>query len=243
VRRSCAAVVTDIEGTTGSIAFVREVLFPYAQEHLAAFLATRRADMEVLGVLREAALVAGEPQADEARIVELLRTWMRDDRKFTPLKTLQGLIWADGYARGELRGHVYPDAVAGLRRWHAAALPLYVYSSGSVAAQRLLFGSSTEGDLTPLFRGFFDTSIGSKQEPAAYGRIAAAIGLPPAHILFLSDRAAELDAALAAGWQVVGLARPADAPDGLPSHYPSVASFDEIVLAGVLPAPATHPAS
>jgi len=224
----CAAIVTDIEGTTGSIAFVRDVLFPYAQEHLADFIARRRADPEIARSLHEAAIAASEPQASETRIVGLLRAWMDEDRKVTPLKTLQGIIWAEGYARGVLQGHVYTDAAAGLRRWHAAGVALYVYSSGSIAAQKLLFGHSSAGDITPLFSGYFDTTIGAKGDVDAYGRIAAAIGVPAPDVLFLSDREAELDAAQLAGWQVACLARPADAPSGSVSKYRTFASFDDI---------------
>jgi enolase-phosphatase E1 len=226
----CAAIVTDIEGTTGSIAFVRDVLFPYAKEQVADFVNRRHADPEVARSLREAALAAGEPEAPDARVVALLRAWIDEDRKIIPLKTLQGLIWAEGYARGILQGHVYADAAAGLRRWHAAGLALYVYSSGSIAAQKLLFGHSSAGDLTALFSGYFDTTSGAKTDAAAYASIAAAIGVAPADILFLSDREAELDAAHVAGWQVACLARPADAPPGVISKYPAFTSFDEIVI-------------
>jgi enolase-phosphatase E1 len=209
---------------------VRDVLFPYAQEHLAEFVASARDDATVVLALRETARLANEPDASEARVLELLRAWMDEDRKATPLKTLQGLIWAHGYASGVLRGHVYPDAAAGLRRWHAAGLALYVYSSGSVAAQKLLFGHSAQGDLTPLFRGYFDTTIGAKGEVDSYRGIAAAIAVPPADILFLSDREPELEAAHAAGWQVACLARPADVAPGARSAFPSFTSFDEISI-------------
>jgi enolase-phosphatase E1 len=209
---------------------VRDVLFPYAQEHLAAFVAQHRADADVAQLLRDAAKAAGEPEASDDRIVALLHGWIADDRKFTPLKTLQGLIWADGYANGALRGHVYADAVAGLQRWHAAGIALYVYSSGSIAAQQLLFGHSTAGDLTPLFRGYFDTTIGPKIDADSYRRIAAAIGLAPTQIVFLSDREPELEAASAAGWHVGWLARPDDVPPDAQSAYPAFASFDEIVV-------------
>jgi len=230
---ACAAVVTDIEGTTGSIAFVRDVLFPHAKAQLAGFIAAHRADPAVAAAVREAASLAGEPDASEARIVALLQTWIDEDRKATPLKTLQGLIWADGYASGELRGHVYSDAVAGLRRWDAAGIALYVYSSGSIAAQRLLFGHSIAGDLTPVFRGYFDTTSGPKNDAASYRRIAAQIGLPPQLLLFLSDREPELEAAAAAGWQAAWLARPADTPPGAVSAFPAFRSFDEIELVRV----------
>ncbi len=226
----CAAVVTDIEGTTGSISFVRDVLFPFAHEHLGAFVAGRRDDPEVARALREAAIAADEPHADEARIVAILRDWIVNDRKITPLKTLQGLIWADGYATGAFEGHVYPDAVDALRRWNAAGFALYVYSSGSIAAQQLLFGHSCAGDLRALFRGYFDTTSGAKDDVAAYRRIAAAIDVTPAALLFVSDRDRELAAARAAGWQVACLARPNEPSDEAHVGFPVFASFDTIVL-------------
>ncbi len=239
-RFHCGAVVTDIEGTTGSVAFVHDVLFPYARERIDIFLRAKRDDALVTQALRDAAALAGEPDASDDRIAAILRAWIDEDRKATPLKTLQGYIWAEGYAQGVLRGHVYADAAAGLRRWHAAGLPLYVYSSGSIAAQKLLFEHSTAGDLTPLFRGYFDTMIGAKIEADAYRRISAEIAMTPADILFLSDRDVELEAAHAAGWQVALVAREQDDGAALtgaakiaPVHvaFPMFRSFDEITVA------------
>jgi len=230
VRVRTPAIVTDIEGTTGSIAFVRDVLFPYAQEHLAEFVARRGDEPEVRAALRDAAREAGEPDADDARAIAILRVWMDEDRKATPLKTLQGLLWAEGYAAGELRGHVYPDAAQAMRAWHAAGIALYVYSSGSVAAQKLLFGHSTEGDLRPLFSGFFDTTIGMKTDPASYTAIAGTIGCAPADLTFLSDREAELDAAHAAGWSPIALLRAADVAPGTTSKFPAIASFERLTV-------------
>ena len=158
------AILTDIEGTTSSIAFVAEVLFPYARAHLADYVAANPA--ECAAILAEvAATEPGDP-------IETLTRWIDEDRKATPLKALQGKIWADGYASAAFQGHIYPDAVAGLRRWHAAGLKLYVFSSGSVPAQKLLFGHSEAGDLTPLFSGYFDTTTGAKREAESYRTIA-----------------------------------------------------------------------
>jgi enolase-phosphatase E1 len=229
--RRSPAIVTDIEGTTSSIAFVKEVLFPFARAHLAAFVATRAADPEVKRCLDDARALAGDAGLSDAAVVELLVRWIDEDRKATPLKTLQGLVWAAGYATGEIRSHVYDDAVVGLRDWHAAGHALYVFSSGSIAAQRLLFGHTTHGDLTPLFSGYFDTTTGPKQAAASYAAIAAAIGRAPSDILFLSDATGELDAAVAAGMKVICLDRgeaviPADTP------HRRVSSFAEIAPAG-----------
>jgi enolase-phosphatase E1 len=230
-RVACHAVLLDIEGTTSTIAFVHEVLFPYADAHLDAYVAAHREEPAVADAMREAALLAGEaPDADDASVLAHLHRWIAEDRKATPLKTLQGLIWADGYARTGLRGHVYPDAAEGLRRWHAAGLALYVYSSGSIEAQRVLFEHSDQGDLSALFSGNFDTTTGPKRERASYETIARAIGLAPQDIVFLSDVDAELDAARAAGMQTVRLLRPADTPPDATTTHAHVASFTELDL-------------
>jgi 2,3-diketo-5-methylthio-1-phosphopentane phosphatase len=147
------AILTDIEGTTSSIAFVHEVLFPYARTRLASYVAAH--PDQVAPVLAE--IRAREGALSDADCIARLIGWMDQDAKIGPLKTLQGMIWADGYRDGALKGHIYPDAVAGLRRWHAMGITLAVYSSGSVPAQKLLFGHSEAGDLTPLFSGWFDT--------------------------------------------------------------------------------------
>jgi enolase-phosphatase E1 len=233
-------VLLDVEGTTSTIAFVHTVLFPYADAHLDAYVAAHRDEPEVAEAMREAARLAGLPaDADDAAVLAHLHAWIAEDRKATPLKTLQGLIWAEGYARTGLRGHVYPDAAAGLRRWHAAGLRLYVYSSGSIEAQRVLFAHSDQGDLSALFSGNFDTTTGPKRESRSYAAIAAAIGEAPRAIVFLSDVDAELDAAREAGMQAIRLLRPADTPPGATTTHPSALGFDEIEIgvSAVPPAP------
>lgn len=222
------AIVTDIEGTTSSIAFVHEVLFPFSRARLADYVRTHEGELdEILGQVRAE---AGDPGMSAADCTALLLEWHDADRKIGPLKTLQGMIWAEGFAAGELTGHIYPDAVDGLHRWHERGIPLYVYSSGSVGAQKLLFGHTEHGDLTPLFAGFFDTAIGGKKETASYRAIAQRIGLPPQTILFLSDVEAELAAAAQAGFAVTHLAREGIAPS---AAFPSAASFDAILAEGV----------
>jgi enolase-phosphatase E1 len=211
------AILTDIEGTVCPIAFVKQALLPYARAHLPAYVAAHAADAEVRRCLDDARAAAGDlAMSDDAVIAALLR-WLDEDRKLTPLKALQGLVWAAGYESGALVCPIHDDAAAALRAWHAAGLPLYVYSSGSIAAQRLLFSHTTHGDLTPLFRGYFDTTIGPKLEAGSYRAIARAIGLPPDAALFLSDHTGELDAAAAAGLRTICLDRgeaaiPADTP-------------------------------
>ncbi len=200
------AIVTDIEGTTSSLSFVKDVLFPYARERLAAFVAERGAEPPVRALLDEAAALAGTGE-DRGGLVQQMLRWIDEDRKVTPLKGLQGLIWEDGYARGDFRGHVYEDAVRNLRRWRDQGIALYVFSSGSVHAQKLLFAHTDFGDLTPLFSGYFDTHIGAKREAEAYHRISEAIGRAPAEVLFLSDIREELDAAREAGLHTGWLVR------------------------------------
>jgi enolase-phosphatase E1 len=202
-----AAILTDIEGTTSSLSFVKDTLFPYARRHLGAYVREHAAEPEVAACLDECRQIMGEPDADVARIVAQLERWIDVDRKVTPLKTLQGLVWEHGYRAGHFTGHIYEDALAALRDWHARGIPLYVYSSGSVYAQKLLFGHTAAGDLTPLFSGYYDTRIGAKVESESYRRIAADIGLPAERILFLSDIPRELDAARDAGMQTCQLVR------------------------------------
>lgn len=218
------AIVTDIEGTTSSLSFVHEVLFPYSRARLEHWVAAH--PQEAAPVLDQVRAEAGDPSLDVAGCVKLLLEWHDADRKIGPLKSLQGMIWADGFAAGELTGHVYEDAAEGLRRWHAAGIALYIYSSGSVVAQKLIFGRTEYGDLTPLFSGYFDTAVGAKREAAAYRRIAEEIGLPPSEVLFLSDVEAELQAARDTGMDVVLLAR-----DDIPEHslFRVHTSFDTIV--------------
>jgi len=227
---SVRAIVTDIEGTTSSINFVKDVLFPYARERLPAFVVTHHDTPEVQHWLHEAAREAGLSSASEQEIIEVLIQWIDSDRKSTALKALQGMIWADGYGDGDFRAHIYEDAARCLSTWSAQGLPLYVYSSGSIPAQKLLFGNTEAGDLTPVFRGYFDTETGPKRDAESYRRIAEAIGMHAADILFLSDIVEELDAARAAGMQTTLLARgdggcPADA------RHPCVTDFDAIRLA------------
>lgn len=212
------AIVTDIEGTTSSISFVRDVLFPHARKRLPAFIETHADQPEVMHWLHEAALEAGLIEATRQELVEMLLRWIDEDRKSTALKALQGMIWEEGYVAGDYRGHMYPEVAGRLHAWHAEGLALYVYSSGSVPAQQLLFRHSEAGDLTPLFSGYFDTQTGAKREVDSYRRIAEAVDLPPPNILFLSDIREELDAARAAGLQTAWLVREPDALPPQPSH-------------------------
>lgn len=220
------AVLTDIEGTTSSISFVKDVLFPYARDQMAEFVQSHAAEAEVARLLEDARAEAGEPLELEALIRQLIQ-WIDQDRKVTPLKALQGMIWEAGYKSGAFTGHVYEDAVRNLCHWHEQGVHLYVFSSGSVQAQRVLFGYSDFGDLTPLFSGYFDTNVGSKRDVDAYLHIIDAIALPAESILFLSDTYQELDAAREAGMQTLQLIR--DDSVNVSDHH-AISSFDQINL-------------
>jgi enolase-phosphatase E1 len=227
-------ILTDIEGTTSSISFVKNVLFPYARRALPGFVREHSGDPEVRRWLDAVATEGGGICSDDV-IVETLQGWIDQDRKHTALKALQGMIWREGYERGDFRGHVHPDAAVALRNWHAAGHRLAVFSSGSVDAQKLIFGHSDAGDLASLFTAFFDTEIGHKRETGSYRRIAEALHEQPRDILFLSDIVEELDAARAAGMRTMLLDRRDDYPQpragAANGGHPRVESFAQISLA------------
>lgn len=219
------AILTDIEGTTSSIAFVHKTLFPYAREHMAGFIRSHADTPQVQALLEEVSAEVGTPLCVDMAI-QTLCDWIDADKKVTPLKALQGMIWKQGYEAGELKGHVYDDAVTALRDWYAQGLKLYIYSSGSVQAQKLIFGHTEYGDLQPLFAGYFDTRVGQKREAEAYVKIAEAMALPASEILFLSDVEEELDAAMGAGMQTYQLIRPGEGQPG--TRHPQAVDFSEV---------------
>jgi enolase-phosphatase E1 len=223
------AILTDIEGTTSSISFVKDTLFPYARKHLPAFVVTHTDDTGVQHWLHETAKEAGLVSATQDEIIALLQQWIDEDRKSTALKALQGMIWDEGYRNGEFKAHVYADVAPVFKEWTDKRLSVYVYSSGSVLAQKLFFEFSDAGDLSGTFSGYFDTEIGPKRDRGSYRKIAEAIGVPAKQILFLSDIVAELDAARAAGMQTTLVARP---PSACPANgaHPCVTDFSSIAL-------------
>lgn len=221
------AIVTDIEGTTSSIRFVHDVLFPYAREHMAEFVRQHAEDTCVVPYLNAVRLEVGKQLDLEAMITQLIE-WIDQDKKITPLKALQGLIWEKGYRDGAFHGHVYADAYENLKKWHAAGIKLYVYSSGSVYAQKLLFGHTEYGDLNSLFSGNFDTQVGAKTETDSYRRILAQTGVANDAVLFLSDIEAELVAATAAGMKTYWLVRDGEIIKNSP--YLQIKSFNDITL-------------
>ena len=225
-------ILTDIEGTTSSISFVKDVLFPYARAKLPAFVREHGRDPEVRRWLDAVAVEISASACQDAVIVETLQGWIDEDRKHTALKALQGMVWQAGYREGDFTAPLYPDVAPALRAWHAAGHLLAVYSSGSVPAQRLLFAHTDAGDLSPLFSGFFDTEVGGKREAASYRAIAAKLARQPGDILFLSDVVAELDAAREAGLRTVLLDRRDDYPQprtgAAANGHPRAESFADI---------------
>ncbi len=221
------AIVTDIEGTTSSLSFVKDVLFPYARTNLADYVRRHKDEPQVKTLLEDACKEVGV-ELDTGQLIVQLIQWLDEDKKVTPLKSLQGLIWEAGYQKDDFKGHVYQDAVESLKAWKAKGLDLYIYSSGSVHAQKLLFAHTVYGDLTPLFSGYFDTHIGGKKEQESYCKIAKQLGIPADQILFLSDIKEELDAAKAAGFQTLWLTRDST-PDPQAEHR-QVSSFDLVAL-------------
>jgi len=221
------AIITDIEGTTSSIAFVKDVLFPYAAKQFPAFLDTNWNEEAVQKQILAAEAEAGEALGSPAQASDLFCRWIEEDRKATPLKALQGMIWKAGYENGDYTAHMYPDTAPALQKWHDSGLALYVYSSGSIAAQKLFFGYSDAGDLTGLLSGYFDTTTGPKQSADSYRKIQQTIGHPANTLLFLSDIEAELDAAAEAGLHTCLLDRE---QAGLQSRHPVVSDFNHINL-------------
>jgi enolase-phosphatase E1 len=237
------AILLDIEGTTTPIAFVVDVLFPYARKHLQRHLEEHAASpvyASVLDQLSEEHAIdqrAGEgvaawvdaPLAARLDSAATYAEWLMDrDRKSTPLKLLQGKLWEGGYQRGELIGKVFDDVPPALARWQSDGVQVGIFSSGSVLAQQLLFRHSSAGDLTPFLRWYFDTTTGKKADRDSYRRIASAMNMRPESIVFLSDVVAELDAARGAGLSTRLSIRPGNALPPLPHDHPAIRTFDEI---------------
>lgn len=221
------AIVTDIEGTTTSLDFVHEVLFPYSRQRLADYVATHRDEPAMRKVFAALHAECNSALSETAAIGQWLQ-WIDEDSKAPSLKALQGLIWHQGYQDGELNGHLYEDAVRHLKAWKESGIGLFVYSSGSVLAQKLLFAHTAYGDLTPLFTDFFDTGVGPKRAVSSYTGIVARIGRPAERILFLSDIDAELDAAAEAGMRTFKLVRGGEQPPV--GKHPQGENFDAVRL-------------
>ena len=228
--QSVKYILTDIEGTTTSISFVHETLFPYAAQKLKTFVLKSLDNKNVQEVLFQTKKTASEENGknlNDEEACDLLLHWIKKDRKHAALKNLQGFIWEEGYVSGEIKGHVYNDVPQALSDWKKAGLTLGVYSSGSVQAQKLLLEYSSEGNLRPFFSHHFDTAVGHKREVASYQNIARELGIIPSEILFLSDIKEELDAARSAGMKTTQLVRLDDVIKG---DHPIVHDFSEIKI-------------
>jgi enolase-phosphatase E1 len=205
------AVVVDIEGTTSPAGFVAAEMYPYSRQRFASWLVEHAADPDTARAVAQVRARTGQPGLNVDGVVAVLNEWLDQDRKVTALKTIQGQIWARGFAEGDLVAPFFADVIPALRSWHAAGLGIYVYSSGSVNAQRAWFRHTTDGDLRSLIRGYFDTeTAGPKRAAPSYQIIATAIGRAPGECVFLSDLVDELDAAREAGWHTVGICRPGE---------------------------------
>ena len=237
------ALLLDIEGTTTPIDFVYKTLFPYARTHVRDYLAASvslpavRADIAALrDENAEDAKRGLEPPVLEGPLeqvsfdaVESYVQWLMDhDRKTTPLKSIQGKIWDEGYQKGELRSQVFEDVPRAFERWRERGKTIYIYSSGSVLAQKLLFANTEAGDLTPFISGYFDTNIGAKKDPESYRRIASELKLQSLAVLFVSDVTAELDAAASDGFETLLCVRPGNHPQSPAASHTIINTFDEI---------------
>ncbi len=236
-------MLLDIEGTTTPIDFVYNVLFPYARRRMKEFLRAHHADEDVRAdseqLIEENARDLGRGLAPppienggdaQWESVAAYALWLMDqDRKSTPLKSLQGRIWESGYRAGELRSQLFADVPRAFARWRDEGRDICIYSSGSVLAQKLLFSHTEAGDLTRAIRDYFDTHVGAKREAASYRHIAAALGCEPADVVFVSDVVAELDAAAEAGLRTRLCVRPGNPPQP-PSSHQVIHSFDEAAL-------------
>jgi enolase-phosphatase E1 len=232
IRFSGRAFLLDIEGTTSSVSYVYDVLFPYAHERLRGFLAAHWDDEQVQRSRELIARDSGLSSVTQSleSLVSHLERLMETDAKATGLKDLQGLIWRDGFLSGALTAHVYPDVAPALAAWTAAGRTVCIFSSGSVAAQQLFMKHSVLGDLTRFVSGYYDTTIGPKRSASSYTAIAAEMRRPPGEILFISDAVAELDAAASAGLQTALARRPGNAPTAEGHNHATIENFAQFEL-------------
>ncbi len=221
------AVLLDIEGTISPISFVKEVLFPYSKERIETFIKENKDNPDIKKILQEIEKIEGKKLSEE-EIVQILKNWIDEDKKITPLKDIQGYIWKEGFESGVIKAPLYEDAYKKMFEWKRKGIPLYIYSSGSVQAQKLFFSHTDRGNILNLFSSHFDTKIGSKKDPESYIRISKEIGISPEEILFLSDNPEEVMAASEAGMKAIRVVREKDAEYIENFPYPQISSFDEI---------------
>ena len=238
-------LLLDIEGTTCPISFVSKVLFPYAKQELHAYLQSHQhlTDIQLLiheaweewrgdqneqsqNLLRQSP--AERDDSHQQAITKYLQHLINIDKKSTVLKELQGRIWENGYSEGSIQSDLYPEACAALENWHNNGLQLAVYSSGSVNAQKLLYGHTPQGDMRSLFCGWFDTRTGPKKEAQSYSIIAKELATTPEQITFISDNQAECNAARQAGLATLFSLREGN-PDQDPGSHRVIQSLDEVI--------------
>lgn len=238
---SARGILLDIEGTTSSISFVYDVMFPYARENVASFLASSWEDESVQGGVEALATDLDKDSAEswlgamptsqqQAEVAQGVISLMDADVKATGLKQIQGLIWKDGFTQGQMVAHLYDEVAGCISAWDQAGIDVRIYSSGSIQAQKLFFGHTLAGDLLDKLNGHYDTTTGPKQELTSYQKIAADFNCLPSAILFVSDVVAELDAAKAAGLQTLLSFRPGNKPVEDDHGFPVVKSFSEIAI-------------
>lgn len=237
---NCNCVLLDIEGTTSSISYVHDEMFPYVRSQLPQFLQDQWGQAELkesIELIAEDAKLSNWPDSNlpaaeqQQQVIDEVNRQMDLDLKATGLKDLQGKIWKAGFHSGALKAHLYPEVKRALEAWKSAGKELRIYSSGSVKAQLLFFGHTVEGNLLDLFSSHFDTQIGGKKESKSYERIVADIDCSANDILFISDVVEELDAAKSAGLQTALSIRPGNAPQPEQQAHPAIHSFDEIQFA------------
>lgn len=222
-------ILTDIEGTTTSVSFVYDVLFPYFRKHIWDLKNMTEHEDVKIAFEETRKLAKKEENVDiesSDQVIQKLDSWCELDRKITPLKTLQGILWKVGYVQGVLKGHVYNDVPVSLQKWRQLGIKLGVFSSGSIESQKLIFGFSEKGDLTEYFSNYFDTNTGMKRDVETYSTISKILNISSKNILFLSDIVQELEAADKAGYQTIQIIRPGT----VPSWKNTVSDFASIVL-------------
>ncbi|XP_037817326.1 enolase-phosphatase E1 [Lucilia sericata] len=241
---SVKIILTDIEGTTTSISFVKDTLFPYAKEHTEKYLQDTCETLETKNIIKDLknlpqyevflkeTSTTPEKEVDINVISQFVNYLIDKDLKLGPLKTLQGYVWAEGYKSGNIKGHVYPDVPAAFKLWHEAGVSVAIYSSGSIKAQQLLFGQTELGNLLPYITAHFDTTSGHKQEKQSYINIAQSLNIDPQDILFLTDIVKEAEAARLAGYQTAVLSRPGNGPltDDDKSQFTILNDFESLKI-------------
>ena len=235
-------VLLDIEGTTSSVTYVYDVLFPFARKNLQEFLERRWLEPAVKAACERLACDVGDlsladsimadtnPEETRKKVIETANRLMDDDVKATGLKELQGMIWEEGYSAGQLKSHVYPDVAPALREWNSAGLSIRIFSSGSMQAQKVFFQNTEDGNLSSHLTANYDTTTGPKRDAQSYKLISQDAGVEPVHVTFLSDVVEELDAAREAGMSTILVVRPGNHPLSKANTHMVIETFDQLKI-------------